>query len=185
MRDSITDSNLHRIHLLTRKDQYNVEAKYNLYPDSVRHPNDCISVEAWVNEINSKEEMCVLFYKPQDTISENHPQLKSEDFMLIIMNKPQCNILLKYGNDCICIDGTHGMNSYNLELLTILVLDDMRQGFPCAFCVTNRTDKETSRIFFSYIEKWTGTISCSVFMSDMAGSFYNAWMEIMNVPKLR
>jgi len=143
VRDSITDSNLHRIHLLTRIDLFNIEALFNLCSDSVRHPNDCLSVEAWVNKQHSEEEMCVLFYKPQDTISENHPQLKSEDFMLIIMNGPQCDMLLMYGNDCICIDGTHGINNYNFELVTLLVIDNMRQGFPCVFCIN---------IFFIYRE---------------------------------
>jgi hypothetical protein len=36
---------------------------------------------------------CVLFYKPQNLILVEHPELKSEDFVLIIMNEGQPQIL--------------------------------------------------------------------------------------------
>lgn len=184
IRDSVSNSTLYRIHLLSKKDLYNIESSFNLQSDSIRHTNDCLSVEAWINEFKDKDNMHV-FYKSQETVSEEYPQLKSEDFMLVIMNQPQCDILLKYGSDVICIDGTHGMKHSNFELITLLVLDDMRQGFPCSFCITSRTDKDALKVFFSCIEKWTGKISPTVFMSDMADTFYNAWVEIMEIPKLR
>jgi hypothetical protein len=42
------------------------------------------------------------------------------------MTEAQCELLRKYGSDCICIDGTHGTNSYDFELITLLVVDDIR-----------------------------------------------------------
>jgi len=88
--------------------------------------------------------------------------------VLIIMNNAQIEILKKYGNDCVCIDGTLALNSYDFELITLLVLDDMRQGFPCAL-LTGSTFS-----VFQCIKNESGLISPKVFMSDLAESFYNA-----------
>ncbi|KAL1514048.1 hypothetical protein ABEB36_003371 [Hypothenemus hampei] len=101
------------------------------------------------------------------------------------MNSGQCEMLEKYGSDCICIDGTHGLNSYDFELHTLLVLDDMRQGFPCAFLLSNRSDKEVLTIFFEYVKLSAGNITPNVFMSDICESYFNAWLEVMSRPKLR
>ncbi|XP_050512584.1 uncharacterized protein LOC126888397 [Diabrotica virgifera virgifera] len=102
------------------------------------------------------------------------------------MNKAQREMLEKYGSDCICIDGTHGLNSYEFELITLLILDDMREGFPCAFCISNRTDEVAMKIFFSCIKEKLGTnVQSNVFMSDMAQSFYNAWVQVMGPVELR
>lgn len=184
VRGSLSESNLQRIHLLTRKDLYNIQSSFNLCSSSVRHPSDGLSVDSWVTEMQ-KTDNCVLYYKPQGTVSEEHLQLKSEDFVLIIMNEAQCEILKKYGSDCICLDGTHGMNSYNFELNTLLVIDGLRQGFPGAFLISNRTDKEIFKLFFFYVKQRTGVISPKVFMSDMAEAFFTAWIEEMKMPDFR
>ncbi|XP_048526625.1 uncharacterized protein LOC109543670 isoform X1 [Dendroctonus ponderosae] len=156
VRDSVTNSSLNRSHLLTRKDLYNIENSFKLQTDSIRNSNDCVSVKAWIHEFIEKDDIYV-FYKSQGM----------------------------YGSDVICIDATHGAKNCNLELITLLVLDNMRQGFPCAFCITNRTDKEALHIFFSYIQNWTGKICPNIFMSDMSDAFYNAWLEVMEKPRLR
>lgn len=95
---------------------------------------------------------CILFFKMQDTLSEKYPLLQKEDFILIIMTDAQCEILRKYGRDCICIDSTHGLNAYDFQLTTLLVLDDMREGFPCCFMISNHTDEKFMSIFFHEIK---------------------------------
>lgn len=93
--------------------------------------------------------------------------------MLIIMHPGQLEILQKFSNDCICIDETHGLNSYNFELTTLLVLDEMREGFPCSFLFSNRSDENIMRIFFKEIREKIGRqIGPNVFMSDMAQYYY-------------
>uniref|UniRef100_A0A6P7HB34 Uncharacterized protein LOC114346518 isoform X1 n=1 Tax=Diabrotica virgifera virgifera TaxID=50390 RepID=A0A6P7HB34_DIAVI len=135
VRDAVEGDYVDRLHLLTKRDLYNIEKSFNL--NSVRHCNDAVSVDSLVNEMSKEENNCVLFYKPQDSLSKDYSQLKKEDFILIIMNSVQCHLLKKYGSDCICLDGTHGTNGYNFELITLLVIDDMRQLFPCAFMITD------------------------------------------------
>lgn len=84
------------------------------------------------------------------------------------------NFLKKFGSDCICVDGTHCLNSYNFELNTILVVDDIREGFPSAFLISNKSYNDVLTIFFSHVQKCAGTIKPNVFRSDLADSYFNA-----------
>lgn len=54
VRDSVYDCSLQRIHLLSRKDLYNIETAYSLQSKAVRHKDDAISVDAWVKEIENE-----------------------------------------------------------------------------------------------------------------------------------
>ncbi|XP_044749811.1 uncharacterized protein LOC123310409 [Coccinella septempunctata] len=184
VRENVSDSEVSRIHLLRRKDLYNIEQSFNLSSSAVRHPNDGVSVDSWVKEMQ-EEKHCVLFYKPQGILDEKEFYLKKEDFVLIIMTTAQKEFLAKYGSDIICLDGTHGVNGYDFELSTLLVLDDLREGFPCSFLISNRSDKEVFKLMFSKIREEINVIAPKVFMSDMAESFYNAWTEVMGVPEKR
>lgn len=44
----------------------------------------------------------------------------------------QLEILEKFAEEVICIDGTHGLNAHDFELTTLLILDDMREGLETA-----------------------------------------------------
>lgn len=143
--------------------------------EAVHHSNDATSVKAWVQTLRSDDKFSLIYYKSQGHVDSNFKELKEEDFLLLIMNHYQKSMLEKFGSDVICIDLAHGMNAYNFNLTTIMVLDDMREGFPCSFMISNRIDKKIFRIFFSQIKQLTGVIQSNVFMSDMAKSFYNAW----------
>lgn len=182
IRDSVSGSDLMRIHLLTRKDLNNIERQFNLSCSAVRHSNDAVSVDSWAKQMKNE---CVLYYKPQDCICDVHPELKSDDFVLVLMNNAQAEMMEKFGGDCICVDGTHGLNSYNFEIHTLMVIDDMRQGFPCAFLMSNRSDETVLKIFFSFIKRRTKIITPNVFMSDMAEAYLNAWLNIMGAPRHR
>ena len=77
------------------------------------------------------------------------------------------------------------MNSYGFELTSLLVLDNLYQGFPCSFMFSNRTDTEMLDLFIVIfkirrVKKYT-----NVFMSDMADEFFNAWIKVMQPPKMR
>ena len=146
VRDSICNEKLEQTHLLTKKDLFNIEQSFNLNNESVRHSNDAVSIEAGVKQM--EDSGSVLFYKPQDVQCERYPQLRKEDIVLIIMNEGQTEMLLKVENDYICTDGTHGINAYDFECNTLVTLDEVREGFPCAFLISNRSDEEVMTIFF-------------------------------------
>lgn len=185
VRDSIINEKILRIHLLTRQDLYNIELEFNLNRQSVRHHNDLVSVESWISEMQSKCSL-VRFYKAQGETSHEYSKLKFDDFMLIFFNDAQLELLKQFGNDCVCIDGTHGLNAYKFELITLLVIDDMRQGFPCAFFITNRTDADALEIFFDIVKKNLGCqLQAKIFMSDMADAFYNRGIKVMPPVEMR
>lgn len=179
VRSTIKKQELERVHLLTKKDLYNIEGEFNLN-ETVRHSNDAVSVDAWVEEERKSDRNSVLMYKPQGEIDTEYNTFKTDDFALGIMTNAQEEILKKFGNDCICMDGTHGLNKYNFEVVTLMVLDDMRQGFPCAFFICSRIDSQTIATFLASVKDKVGELRPSVFMSDMAESFYNGWLTIMN-----
>lgn len=123
----------------------------------------------------------IRFFKNQgDDAPELHQYLKKDDFVLIIINKSQLEILRKFGNNIVCMDDTHGLNFYGFALTTLLVIDDLNEGFPTAFMFSNRVDTEVSELFLTIIkESLQESLKPNVFMSDMAESFYNAWKNVM------
>jgi hypothetical protein len=68
------------------------------------------------------------------------------------MTEGQIELLENFGNDTICIDGTHSLISYGFEMHTLLVLDDLREGYPGAFLISDRSDEEMLKIFFTCIK---------------------------------
>lgn len=177
-RDGI-GSNINRDDLLTKKDINNIKTCYNIdIREGCRHKEDAVSVSMWVQECKEASFNPVLFFKGQGEELTNC-NLNKEDFCLIFMNSTQISLLKKFGTKILCIDGTHGLNSYNFELTTIMVLDEYKQGFPVAFLFSNRKDSYIYEIFFQHVKQATGTIDCSIFMSDITNVYYNAWQLVM------
>ncbi|KAJ8935697.1 hypothetical protein NQ314_012674 [Rhamnusium bicolor] len=80
IRESLTaDGELIRLHLLRKMDLHNIENSFKLNSNVKKHKNHAISVNMWVNEFQNND-CCVLFYKPQQHIMEEYPQLESDDF---------------------------------------------------------------------------------------------------------
>ncbi|KAF8789517.1 hypothetical protein HNY73_007450 [Argiope bruennichi] len=88
----------------------------------------------------------------------------------------QNEMLKKYGPDCICVDGTHGLSDYGFQLM--IYGKDFH-----VFFISDREDEEALSIFFKYIKNELGPVTPAIFMSDMANAFYNAWSTIMGLPK--
>ena len=77
-------------------------------------------------------------------------------------------------NRVICVDGTHGTNSYDFTLITVMVIDEYGEGFPVAWCISNREDLIN---FFNALKKRVETLYPKWFMTDLAEQFYNAWVS--------
>lgn len=175
---AITDDTNQRILLLERQDLCNISRDFNINYATRRHKNDAVSVELWVNEMKKefKEDFPVLYYKAQDKYDIF---LEKKDFALIIMTKFQAKQIVKFGPNKICIDGTHGTNSYDIQLYTIMTVDEYGTGCPVAFCFSNREHETIFQLFFQQIKTKVGVIKSKVFMSDDAPAFYNAWVIVM------
>ncbi|KAF2880716.1 hypothetical protein ILUMI_25458, partial [Ignelater luminosus] len=167
---------LSRKDLLTRKDINNIKQCFKI--DVVNgvilfNFSAPFSVDIWVEEY---QKTSFVYYKKQ---GDDHPILDSTDFCLIFMNAFQEHLLKTFGNHIICIDSTHGLNSYNFELTTIMVLDEFGEGLPGACMFSNRKDVVVNELFFCKIKERIGTLSPVTFMTDITTVFYNAWIAVM------
>lgn len=154
----------------------NIKSSYNIaINDGVRHQIDSVSVELWIEEY--KQQSNTVFYKKQ---GENHDFFHKNDLCLIFMNTSQEYMLRTYGNEStVCVDSTHGLNGYDFELTTILVIDEWGEGFPGACMFSNRKDTEVFTFFFNKIQEKTGILKAKTFMTDITNVFYNAWRVVM------
>ncbi|VEN58334.1 unnamed protein product [Callosobruchus maculatus] len=178
IRDNIS-TNLKRIDLVTRQDLDNIKRSYNIcQQDGVKHKNDAVSVELWIEECKTLHNNPVLLYKAQGQPCEN---FLDSDFVLIIMNEIQASLLSQFGKNIIAIDSTHGMNNYDFEMTTLMIVDEFNEGFPVALMFTNRKDTLINVVFFRAIKNKVGVILCRTFMSDLCETFYAAWAEVMGI----
>jgi hypothetical protein len=95
IRESIGDT-VNRIHLTTRKDIQNIERAFGLR-ETKKHQDDATSVSLWVQEMAKSTLNPVLLYKTQgqNEFSEC-PNLKQEDFMLVLQTPNQKQLLHPY-----------------------------------------------------------------------------------------
>lgn len=117
-----------------------------------RNFNDAFSVDLWVQECLSQKENPILFYKYQ---GQEHHVLRKEDFCLMIMNPFQRHMMKKF-TEIITVDGTHGMNAYDFEMTTIMVIDEFNHGFPVAVMFSNRKDTIVQTLFFNTLKETIG-----------------------------
>ncbi len=119
----------------------------------------------------------VLFYEGQgQTPSKECEQLSANDFAVGIQTPLQADMLMQFSfESVVCVDSTHGTNGYDFNLVTLVVVDEHGEGFPVAWCISNREDKTLIQIFCDSIKTNIGTLSPKYFMSDLAEQFYSAW----------
>jgi len=91
----------------------------------------------------------------------------------------QATMAQLFGNNIIAVDTTHGMNQYNYDLTTLMVVDEFSNGFPVAYMFPNRKNTCIFQHFFRSIKEKVGNITAKTFMSDMDDTFYNAWVSVM------
>ena len=176
--DNIRDSlgaACQRIHLLTRKDIANIQRTYCLRGIE-RHKDDATSVHLWVESMKVQKDNPVLLYKPQGQVDAEG--LATPDFVLALQTQLQADILRRFSqNRVVCVDGTHGTNGYDFTLITVMVIDEYGEGFPVAWCISNREDQGLLLRFYQAIRTKVGILTPAWFMSDLAEQFYSAWIQ--------
>ena len=81
-------------------------------------------------------------------------------------------------NKVVCIDATHGTNRYDFSLITAIVVDEFGEGYPIAWCLSNRTDLTLLTHFFQAMKERTGEIVPKWVMTDDANQYFSAWVHI-------
>ena len=122
----------------------------------------------------------ILIFKGQEQTSDVDDTGKN-DFLIGIQTSFQREMFKKFGPATICMDSTHGTNVYDFYLITNLVLDDLGEGVLVGRIVSNREDAAIIRQVLSRIKEKCGDINTSIFMSDDANNFFNAWRGVFTV----
>lgn len=173
IRDSVADAGLQREHLITKQDIDNIKKQYNT--DGIeRHCNDQTSICAWVEEMQSMAFNPILVFKPQGKTSNG---LSEDDFLLGFQTEYQLDMFKAFGGNVVCCDATHGTNVYGFLLVTVMIIDDFGEGIPVGWAIVTREDTCTLKIFFKTLMERSGCIIPSVFMSDDANQYWNAWSD--------
>ena len=162
-----------REHIITRQDIRNVFREFNILGVE-KHPNDYVSVEAWVTQMQSQEFNPVLFFKQQG-IEDKENILGKDDFLLCIQTEFQFEMFKAYGHTVICIDATHSTNMYDFLLITVLVIDEFGEGVPVSWAITNKEDTNHLSVFLKKLRNASGELHPAFFMSDDAQQYWNAW----------
>ena len=113
-----------RRHFITRQDCRNACRKIRDFANH-RHKNDALSVNRIVRELQMEDPSPVIGYKPCGRKDEKYPQLKEENFLLVLMTQFQADLFEKFST-LACVDST--TNEYGYKLMTILVIDEYRKG---------------------------------------------------------
>ena len=73
----------------------------------------------------------------------------------------------------------YGFYSWHKQfLVTIVVVDEYGEGYPVAWCLSNREDQFALENFLKPIRKRIGSITPAWFMSDDAEQYHNAWRSV-------
>ena len=179
VRDSIAyGENPRREHLTNTRDILNIKKELNVL-NVQKHLSDPISLDIWVKQLQDSSDIynAVLYYKQQ---GEEDPtdRLQQDDILVCIQTEFQLDMLQKFGNNVICMDATHGTNQYNFILITVLVLDELGEGIPVAWAISNRETELSLAIFLESVQMKASNIKPLIFMSDDAVQYWSAWKSV-------
>lgn len=146
--------------------------------------SECLSimmVESWIKNNNDY----VLYYKRKNEKDFVFSNLQENDFVLIIADEYQIQMLRNFGANILAIDATHEPKRCDFELSIVTVLDEFHQKYPCIFTFSNRKDEYVYRIIFSKIKEKIGEIKPKIFISDLNENYIKPWENVMSIPKKR
>ncbi len=165
-----TFSEMNRQHLITKQDLHNIKAQFNI-DGILKHKNDLTSVNIWIEELRKMNYNPVLVYKSQgEEQHDNICNIFKNDFLLCLQSEIQKDMLIKFGSNVICMDTTHGTNSYDFSLTSILVVGEF--GEAVDWMISNRQDELINIEFLEAIKRRTGSIHPRWFMTDDAEQFF-------------
>lgn len=138
------------------------------------HKDDAKAVYLLASMLIEKEDS-VLIYKPynSDVVHGpeeiNHLPNSKELFMFAFQTERQLELMKKHGSKILIVDETHGTNQYKYELLTAMVIDENRRGWPVGHLITSQSDAPTLKFFFQCLNSRVGqedAVTCVITDDD-------------------
>lgn len=121
------EAEVKRKHFITKQDIANVRVKTKDLT-VIRHQEDAISVDLFVQELQLEPYNPILLYKRQHESNPAYPSLSKESFLLALQTEFQKQLYKEHANKVLCIDATHGTNAYLFKLITVMVADEYGEG---------------------------------------------------------
>lgn len=169
-RDDLSD--LKHYHLIDRKTIHNIKKKI-IDSSVIRHSDDATSTFLRVDALRKETFDPILIYKQQN-VDDSNLGLTKEDFMLAIMTKQQLDMYQQYAPIILCMDSTHKTNIYSFKLITLLVPDEFRRGYPVAFCISNKENEQAISIFLNAVKMKSPQTKVNILMTDDDNAGWNA-----------
>lgn len=146
IRKTGTENNFERIHYADRKDFHNILRDFMIGQMSRYHTDDHISIDILIQQLRANEDS-----SPSPIL---HYDNTVDQFSLITMTEFQRVMLMEH-RSIICIDGTHGMCSTkkNLQLFTLVLIDEFGNGLPAAFYFSQKADTTIMEFFLKNLRK--------------------------------
>ena len=132
-------------------------------------------VKIWIEEMSSQIYNPVLLHKVQgEEPCIEMENFKKEDMLLVVPTEFQRDMMVKFGNNIVCLDTTHGTTMYDFLLITAIIVDEYGEGVPIAWALSNREDKGVLVHFMKSVKTRVGSLSPTIIMSDCAEQYYVA-----------
>ncbi|XP_062599776.1 uncharacterized protein LOC134261354 isoform X2 [Saccostrea cucullata] len=173
-RDDLTD--LKHYHLIDRKTIHNLKKKI-IDSSVIRHSDDATSTFLRVDALKKEKFNPILIYKQQN-VDDSELGLNKEDFMLAIMTKQQLKMYEKFAPLILCMDSTHKTNMYSFKLITLLVPDEFRHGYPVAFCISSKENEQAISLFLSAVKNKSPQTTVNILMTDDDNAGWNAAKKV-------
>ncbi|XP_065642691.1 uncharacterized protein LOC136074313 [Hydra vulgaris] len=135
--------------------------------------------------LKSEDFNSILVYKPQGQQTViglkvyNNIDLNKDSFVIGIQTKHQLSMFKKRSSQIVCIDATHCTNQYAFPLVTLLVRDDFKRGYPVAFLISNHADEQIITPFLEEIKRRCNhSVKVNAVMTD---DDFSGWNSFNNV----
>ncbi|KAK3924101.1 Acyl-[acyl-carrier-protein]--UDP-N-acetylglucosamine O-acyltransferase [Frankliniella fusca] len=122
------------------------------------HKNDMKAVYMMATQLMESDDSSILLYKPfRNEVVCGPPEIDNlpdsyELFMFAFQTERQREVMNRHCGKILIVDETHGTNQYRYSLLSAMVVDNNRRGWPIAHLITSQSDGPTFTFFFSALK---------------------------------
>ncbi|XP_072026573.1 uncharacterized protein [Amphiura filiformis] len=140
------------------------------------HEDEKTSVRLLVEKLKSESFDPVLMFKAanENTIegdglasyAEHIQHIGEGTYVVALQAKEQLTLLERSGNKAICIDATHTVNRWGIQLVTLFVGDDYQNSYPVAYLLSNQVDGNILKAFILSIKARCPTFAPLILITD-------------------
>lgn len=98
-------------------------------------------------------------------------------FLTGLQTPRQLELMKEHCGKIFMVDETHGTNQYKYKLLTCMVIDSNRRGWPVAHLISSKSDAPTLKFFFSALKELGGADNVTTVITDDDAALINGITE--------